>query len=77
MKIQAIKEAVSKFLEKDYKVLDLFYKMPGDYEFTEEEWAKFNLIPDYLLKKENELFLAFVVTENNPSLPKQTVKACG
>ena len=40
MKIQVIKESVSKFLEKDYDVLDLFYKMPGDYEFTKKEWGR-------------------------------------
>ena len=63
MKIQIIKEAVSKFLEKDYKVLELFYKIPGDYEFSKEQWEKFNLIPDFLLKNENELCLAFAITE--------------
>ncbi len=65
MKIQVVKEAVSKSLEIDYKVLDLFYKMPGNYEYTQEEWDKFNQVPDYLLKKQNELFLAFVITEIN------------
>jgi len=65
MKIQAIKEAASKFLEKDYKVLDLFYKMPGDYEYTKEEWDNFNQVPDYLLKSKNGLFLAFVITDIN------------
>ena len=63
MKIQVIKESVSKFLEKDYDVLDLFYKMPGDYEFTKKEWDDFHLVPDYLLKYQNELFLAFVIVE--------------
>ena len=63
MKIQVIKESVSKFLEKDYDVLDLFYKMPGDYEFTKKEWGDFHLVPDYLLKYQNGLFLAFVIVE--------------
>ena len=63
MTIQVIKESVSKFLEKDYDVLDLFYKMPGDYEFTKKEWDDFHLVPDYLLKYQNELFLAFVIVE--------------
>ena len=63
MKIQVIKESVSKFLEKDYDVLDLFYKMPGYYEFSKEEWDEFNLVPDYLLKNQNKLFFAFVIVK--------------
>lgn len=63
MTTQEIKEAVSRFLEKEYKVLDLFYKIPGDYEFTNEEWEKFNLVPDLLLKSKEKLHLSFVITE--------------
>lgn len=63
MMTQAIKEAVSKYLEKDYKVLDLFYKMPGNYAFSKEEWEKFNQVPDLLLKNEEKLYLSFVITE--------------
>ena len=55
MTIQVIKESVGKFLEKDYNVLDLFYKMPGYYQFSKEEWDEFNLVPDYLLKNQNKI----------------------
>lgn len=37
--------------------------MPGDYEFSKEEWNKFNLVPDLLLKNKNTLYLAFIITE--------------
>ena len=64
LETQKIKEAASKFLQKDFKILDLFYKISGDYEFTEEDFKKFNLVPDLLLKSKEKLYLAFVITSS-------------
>ena len=62
LETQKIKEAASKFLQKDFKILDLFYKISGNYEFAEEDFKKFNLVPDLLLKSKEKLYLAFVIT---------------
>ena len=62
LETQKIKEAVSKFLQKDFKILDLFYKIPGGYVFTKEQWGAFNVIPDLLMKDDNVLCFAFIIT---------------
>ena len=64
LETQKIKEAASKFLQKDFKILDLFYKIPGGYVFTKKQWDAFNVIPDLLMKDNNGLYFAFIITND-------------
>ena len=63
--MQKIKKAVNDFLKKNYQTLELYYKKPGDYEFTQEELDSFNVIPDLLMKNDSELCFAFVTTTSD------------
>ena len=63
--MQQIKQAVSDFLKNNYKILDLFYKKPGNYEFTQEELDAFNVIPDLLMKNDSGLCFAFIITPSD------------
>ena len=48
-KTQKVKQAVSNYLkDNDYRILDLFYKMPCNSCSTVEDWGlKFSFFPDW------------------------------
>ena len=64
---QKIKQSVSNYMEsKNYKILDLFYKMPCNNCNTVNNWgAKFSFFPDILLYHENKYYFCFVLDNKN------------
>ena len=64
---QKVKQAVSNYLkDNDYRILDLFYKMPCNSCSTVEDWGlKFSFFPDILLNYENKYYFCFVLNNKN------------
>ena len=59
-KTQKVKQAVSNYLkDNDYRILDLFYKMPCNSCSTVEDWGlKFSFFPD-IFRDVSRYFPAF------------------
>ena len=64
---QKVKQAVSNYLkDNNYRILDLFYKMPCNSCSTVEDWGlKFSFFPDILLNYENKYYFCFVLNNKN------------
>ena len=64
---QKVKQAVSNYLkDNDYRILDLFYKMPCNSCSTVEDWGvKFSFFPDILLHHDNKYYFCFVLNNKN------------